>query len=297
LWLGKNGALELLVQSFATFENDTEMLQFGLLGCLFDKVAENRIKFGQQGGVSYLLSMLKQDKFYYNNNVNLQVWYAFSAGCYDNAVRFRDAGGIELGVRSMADFPAANRIREEVLQAFKGVSVHSQEMRELVAQAGAGEQYVKAIRENVSDPQLVSLCCENMALLIGGDVQIYSVRNQEKGWGGFNATHQAMLTKAGAMDVLIKALRHEQEMSLRPLATGYNVLPDCIQALAALGYQNDKNQDDLVATGALTEVVKAMKRQDDHRVQHNSCKVVNMLRRRHQSAVEAEQPLECARWR
>lgn len=163
LWLGKNGALELLVQSFATFENDTEMLQFGLLGCLFDKVAENRIKFGQQGGVSYLLSMLKQDKFYYNNNVNLQVWYAFSAGCYDNAVRFRDAGGIELGVRSMADFPAANRIREEVLQAFKGVSVHSQEMRELVAQAGAGEQYVKAIRENVSDPQLVSLCSENMA--------------------------------------------------------------------------------------------------------------------------------------
>merc|ERR1712012_191532 len=119
--------------------------------------------------------------------------------------------GIEDGIQTMRDHPYAPRVREEVLQMTKAVSGNHKEYAWRLVQAGAFEQYVKAINESLTDNHLVALCCENLAMQIGG-AEVHSVQGPVPDWG-FNATHQAIATEVGAVPAVFAAIKNENKMA------------------------------------------------------------------------------------
>merc|ERR1712216_84625 len=108
----------------------------GSLGCFFDAVPENRLRFMELGGIE---KMMEAVKIHYDNpTAVLQPWYGFSSICYHplTAKRCIDVGVIEHGLRSMRDHAKAYRVREEILQAFKAVQGNDVAYRLMLAQAG-----------------------------------------------------------------------------------------------------------------------------------------------------------------
>mmetsp|Transcript_110423 Transcript_110423/g.235871 ORF Transcript_110423/g.235871 Transcript_110423/m.235871 type:complete len:428 (-) Transcript_110423:71-1354(-) len=297
---GANGALEMVLDSLTRWPDDPKMNGWGMAGCFFDAVPENRAKFMKLGGIEKLHAAFK--RHYWNKEVIVQPSYAYSSVCYDKevAVRCVEVGLIKDGVQAMRDHPDAFRVREELLQGFKALSVNYQEYTVLLVQEGLLEQLVKAINEQMTDPHLVSLCCENMAAIIGG-AEIWSVQGKAVDWG-FNATHRALATQVGAVEAVFKAVQNEGSMAYdRGIKdSGYNPAKDCTQALAVLAYNDAANQETLLQLGAAAETVKTMSNnKGDWSVQTMGCKLLRSLAAgggKYRAAVEAASPPSTCQW-
>jgi hypothetical protein len=277
LYAGQNGLLELALHALTHWPDDPDMCKWGMAGCFFDAVPENRAIYMNLGGVEQQHAAFK--RHYWHPNV-VGPAYAYSSVCYDKEVSRRcvEVGALEDGIQAMRDHPHTSRVREEFLQMTKALSVNWKEYSHRLVEVGAFEQYAKAINESLSDNHVVALSCENFGIQIGGG-QWSSVQGPAPDWE-FNATIQAVATEVGGLQAVWSAIKNEHNMLYnRGLKEhGYDVKPFCFQALALMAYENPGQQDILTREDAPAKIVGLMNANswDVSAVVHG-CKVLRIL--------------------
>mmetsp|Transcript_2071 Transcript_2071/g.4623 ORF Transcript_2071/g.4623 Transcript_2071/m.4623 type:complete len:379 (-) Transcript_2071:67-1203(-) len=154
--IGKPGVLALLSAGLGQWYNpDTTAVVTGALGCVADEWQPNRNSIAQLGGIQYGLDSWQRHPDH--PGALFGVCAMFAGVSYDtiaNKNKIIDGDWVKPAIEVMKRFPnSTDRVREEVMQAFNGLSGRPcvAEIHEKMFADGALEAVLMVLRENFDD--------------------------------------------------------------------------------------------------------------------------------------------------
>jgi len=275
---GNEGAIGAVVESMRHFPDDREVQFLGsIIGCFCDLVPHNQVLVNQAGGIEVILQAMR--KYYWDAEVQFHTYCAFSNNLYnhDNAVWAMHQGGIELAVQTIKDHPpASQRVREEIMQAFRGWNAHPDTRLRLI-QAGAPEGALQSMQDAPEDRNLNDAASALLAELAGK----------------VDATYKAHLVEIGAIKTLLSSLGTFRRLNTQNSQYGgfksdeiWPIFQHLCAALAVFAKGSSSNQALMEEAGAIQEVSMVMQaKRSDHATFSSCCALLHEFVQLNASAI------------
>mmetsp|Transcript_92446 Transcript_92446/g.270612 ORF Transcript_92446/g.270612 Transcript_92446/m.270612 type:complete len:512 (+) Transcript_92446:87-1622(+) len=238
LRVGELGGVEMTLDYWRRNFDNPRAVVANYFGCYQDFAPENRARMRAAGAIRLMFEACGEGgRHFWDAQAQFSVWCGFSSfHTKENHEEFARQGGARHTYVVFRDHAKSYRVREEILQATKGVCAH-RSVREELAKEGFFELLAGAVREEAKDPQIQALGLETLRTFVDS-----------------NATLRAGLVAEGGIGMALRALDVHA--------------PSLLDTRASWDSQNvygSLNDDQYNVPGAAAEILYSMALEPDAR--------------------------------
>jgi len=171
--VGNLGGVEMTADFWERNFDDPDSNVANYFGCYQDLVMENRERMRMAGAIRMMFEACGEGgRHFWDASAQFSVWCGFSSfHSIENYNEFRRLGGMRHTYVAFRDHAKSYRVREEILQAMKGICA-SRANREDLVKEGFFELLVSALKEQKRDPQVQALGLEVLRLFIDSNTTL-----------------------------------------------------------------------------------------------------------------------------
>jgi len=190
LYAADLGVIELTVDFWKRNFDDPKHNIANYFGCYQDYAPENRERMREAGAIKMIFDACGEGgKHFWDAGSQFSCWCAFSSFHTDlNYKEFVRLDGLRHLHATFRDHPKSYRVREEILQAAKGICAYKA-YRAVLAEMGFVELLTDAVQTEGDDPQVQALGLETLRMFIDANA---SLRSMVVAKGGVNTTFQTL---------------------------------------------------------------------------------------------------------
>lgn len=300
LRVGELGGVEMTANYWIRNFDDPRAVVANYFGCYQDYSPENRERMRKAGAIRLAFDACGEGgKFFWNANVQFSCWCGFSSfHSEENHAEFRRLGGMRHTYVVFRDHGKSYRVREEILQAMKGICAYRAN-RDDLAKEGFMDLLADAVKTEKRDPQIQSLGLETLRMFVESNV---TLRSRLIELGGVDFAFAALEMHAAKL-IDTRSTWDSQNVYGELNDNQYNVPGGAAEILYSLVKHGPETREAMVASGAIGKLDAAIEATQSrvpsvkYRTLQSACQVLFLLKEAAEAAGRGDERKRVARLR